>query len=410
MTTVCILGLGGSGNRDRADLALELSKARAEGMPTTWAEYAATIQPAKPSENAAPFYRQLKWPKKGLEELSELRAHLLFSSNPAYRVETKKQLAALQDNLSLIDKATAMPRCWFARDWSKGGATLMPEESKMRMASRILSLRGTLAAVQGRPRDAIANVKEILQISRHIGEEQSGFSFSVQDAVFVIGVKDLAYWSFVFRSQPAYQAFLVDTLKKWPKPDLSVIRRDDYLVLRQVLDMSMTPEGRADLGLKEEFVSRSEKFVPILVSRSRADVVILKSMRKVWESYREPPALRLKHIDEAWGELTPALLAYPTGGDVYLKLTGALNEDHTLPCFDQVVESGRLRYVAIARALSSPRIPKSIKTDDLLSPFDGKPLHYWFDGRQMTIEVSCPDKTIVLDPMIFPSDKDLGKG
>ena len=45
-------------------------------------------------------------------------------------------------------------------------------------------------------------------------------------------------------------------------------------------------------------------------------------------------------------------------------------------------------YLALTRSLSEAVIPKSIKTNDLLSPVDGKPLSYSFDGRRLIIKVS----------------------
>ena len=43
--------------REGAELQEQLRLANAEGIPTTWQEFAATIKPAKPSENAAPLYQ-----------------------------------------------------------------------------------------------------------------------------------------------------------------------------------------------------------------------------------------------------------------------------------------------------------------------------------------------------------------
>ena len=53
-----------------------------------------------------------------------------------------------------------------------------------------------------------------------------------------------------------------------------------------------------------------------------------------------------------------------------------------------VFEAGRQTYVALARALNTHPIPTTIRTDDLLSPFDGKPLSYKYNGKEIVIQVS----------------------
>jgi hypothetical protein len=49
-----------SADRDEAAFQAQLRLARAEGIPTNWREFAATIPTATPSENAAALYRALK--------------------------------------------------------------------------------------------------------------------------------------------------------------------------------------------------------------------------------------------------------------------------------------------------------------------------------------------------------------
>lgn len=51
-------------------------------------------------------------------------------------------------------------------------------------------------------------------------------------------------------------------------------------------------------------------------------------------------------------------------------------------------EGSKLQYRAIARALESPQPPATIKTDDLLSPYDGTPVKYRLEDGQMVVEVS----------------------
>jgi hypothetical protein len=52
-------------------------------------------------------------------------------------------------------------------------------------------------------------------------------------------------------------------------------------------------------------------------------------------------------------------------------------------------KSAMLEHRCLLRALARPRIPTKLDTSDLTSPYDGKPLTYSSDGKQIRIEISA---------------------
>ena len=396
-----------SASADKADLDHELDVARKEGLPTTWREYAALIKSAKPEENAAPFYRKLIRLSKDKANLSKLDSDLLLRPSAEHVALATSELAAQSEAIAAIDQAARLPRCWFNRDWSKGLAVLMPEYAWMKAGGRLVALRGSLAASDGHPAEAIKNVQELFHVAKHAGEEGTEISFLIQDSIFVIGIRHLALWFFIHPSESSYRKALDDALNSWPKPDLRRLHRSDLLELREVLEDSTTEKGRKDLGLKEEDIPKMEPFVPLIVSRPKANIKLARAMRQIWEALGDSPGNRLWRIDAGWNDLLPAMAAYPTGSDIYMKLTDSGGRDHFRSLYDQVWACRRLSYLALARALSGTSTPKHIDTEGLLSPFDGKPVDYSFDGHQITINVSSPDKSIDIPTLKFPSESEL---
>jgi len=92
--------------------------------------------------------------------------------------------------------------------------------------------------------------------------------------------------------------------------------------------------------------------------------------------------------DKAMQRRTFALLAFPVAGKLYSEFT---------PASDQVVErlkswkSFKVRWTAVERALAGARVASKIDTSDLLSPYDGKPLRYSYDGKHIHIELDSDD-------------------
>lgn len=181
------------------------------------------------------------------------------------------------------------------------------------------------------------------------------------------------------------------------------MHRDDLLTMMTLVDESLTPQGRYELGLKEEDVPKIDGLVRLLLSQSKSKIKIATAERQIWEAYGAPPADRTPKMEHAKADLVAGLMAFPVAYSFYDVL---FQDDGNADLFDVGNEAHRISYVALQRALSRTPISKSIHAKDLLSPFDKKPVGYSLDGRQIVITVSAPDKEIVLK---LPSDAQLAK-
>jgi len=302
--------------------------------------------------------------------------------------------------LKTIDKAVSLPKCWFDRNWSQGAALLFPELNEMRQAVRYVSLRGAVAAEKGDVGGALANVDEICAIARHQGQEPDGISREGQFAIYCIGVSDLERWAFIHRDRSEYREALAKAIESMPKPCPRVERRDDLFMVLSLAELSATREGRAKLGVSEKDVKEIEKQVPAAaMSPMKAKVGIVKAEREYWaalgRSQKEWPEL----LSKATWDLNDSLAAFPIADALYF-------EDYDDPTImhEQAYKARKLADTAALRALAGPTIPSSIKTSDLLSPYDGKPLQYSYDGKHVVISVSRPKNDSGPMRVKFPPD------
>ena len=99
----------------------QLRLAREEGIPTSAAEFAATIRSATPSENAAPLYRRLREARLPASEKripSEVSQMLTFAPSPTALKDADDLLTEEATQLATVDLGTKLSRCWFNRDWA----------------------------------------------------------------------------------------------------------------------------------------------------------------------------------------------------------------------------------------------------------------------------------------------------
>ncbi len=369
----------------------QLRLARAEGLPTSGAEYAATIVPAAPSENAAAFYRQMKGMTGTKPSPSDIEKALIKDSDPKALAAAETYLGKNKEILHLADQATALPRCWFDRPWADGLAVLMPEYAYMKSAAKFLALRGSVAARSGQTDAALKDGSRIFTIALHAGEEGHALSRLVRDSLYVIGLRRLATWASMHPDQPAYRRAFVEALKKWPEPDPKKEFSADLYQLLDFVEMMRSPEGRAKIGLKPDEVAPIEKVLPLFVDREKARIEIVKKERNLWALLNNPSA-QLVDLQDAVSARDGALfLASPTAADVYQKLLDPQGED-LQPKLSWLAR--HQQFEALGRVLEAGSFPRSIKTSDLLSPYDGKPLKYRFDGKKVSFEVSGPAKNM----------------
>ena len=401
--------------REHEELAHELELAHKEGIPVTWEEYAARIPNAKPEENAAPLYKSLsKLRVKGKEDPTQLGIDLYQHPGPSTILAAKEGLGKHSAFVSAVDQGAKLPKCWFNREWTKGLAVLMPEYADMKLGTKWIALRGSIAAAQGDSASAIHDIDEVFVVGRHAGEEGTLISILVNEAIDAIGLHQLALWAFSHRDHPEYLASFKAHLKDWPMPNVSFTNRGSLLELTSVLTLSTNPEGRRELGLKEEDVPAMEKVIPLLVSRPKADIKIARGMREICGAYSLAPKERVAKVDAAWKSLLPSLAAYPTGADIYEKLSGGSGDsngmiDHNFVLADVIAEAHKQGFEALVPILELRTYPKSIQLPQFPSPFDGSPATAEFDGKQITVTVASSDKAIEIKPLKLPNDKELGR-
>ncbi len=374
--------------QDEAAYQEQLRLARQEGLPTNAAEYAAIIRPAEPAENAALIYRRLAGTMRGYPDFSKLDLALTFHATPQTRSEAKQALVKYKSALDLADQAVVLPRCWFDRNWAMGAAVLFHEFADMKAVAKLLALRGSVAANEGRSEDAIAEAKRIFTISKHLREEPHEIARLVSESVSVIAKRSLAGWAYTHRDQPEYRLALVKSMDELPKPSLKEEHRNLLVDALSMIELCSTREGREELGLKEDDLPHgAEMIFPLLLSQSKARAEIVRAARASWAALELPPSKRKEAFETATHDLYTAMLAFPTALSIYEQLSSGNLFSRTVNR-ELNWEAGRQQYLALARALEGPKPPASIKTNDLLSPFDGKPISYKFDGKQIVLSVS----------------------
>jgi hypothetical protein len=372
--------------RDEAELQEQLSAARAEGLPTNGKEMAALIQSAKPEENAGPIYQKLRGAFRNSGDVIQLTLDIEFNPNPTLKKRAHELLTKYAVPIALTEKAAKLPRCWFDRNWDLGAAVLFPEFATMKTAARFLGLRAALEASEGRVDSILADIDRMVAISKQAHEEPTAIAHLVSESIRRMAIGELARASFVYRNRPEYAREMARILKGWQKPNLKEEQIGELYNVLSLIELCSTPKGRENLGLKTEDIPAAESFFPIFMNRKQALVEIIKAQRAYWKALDAPQKERKSRIDAANDEFSRAMLAFPTAAKIYDMLSYG-GEDPMI-WRAEISESARLQYVVLQRALAQRVIPKKISTDDLLSPFDGKPVRYSFDGKQIVIEVS----------------------
>lgn len=408
------VGVGGCHRGPVSDadaLQEQFRLARAEGLPTTWQEYAATIKTAKDDENAAPLYRKLtrlKFPSSA--EINKVVRDLIFRPSAGAAAAAQAILAKYQAELAIVDQAAALPRCWFNRDWSLGGGVLYPEYEPMRAARLLVLLRSTLATYKGRSADAAHDLQEIMQIGRHVAEDQHEISVLLEISCCAMCAQHLALVEFTRGPNPVYQQEATRILQAFPAFNMQRLHSHDLYETMGFIDMSLSEKGLAQLGLKPGDVAPNEHDPSVVASQPHARVQVVEAERRIREAYGLPAAQRTAPLTVAKHDLQGAVAHFPTAYGLLNELSEGMawSVEPRIDLADQSLDAGRIRFTALLRAVAVKPIHAKIKTNDLPSPYDGKPIDYSFDGRQITISTRAPAGLFGDKPLKLPSDADLG--
>lgn len=406
MATPALLIVGRNISAKR-EFARQLELARKEGLPTTPAEYAAHVPTAGPSENAGPLYRKLKGALQFPEVVDYLSAHIAYKPTPALVQDAQDIIDARKAPLGTVEQAVKLPKCWFERDWNLGAAVLMPEYADMKAAARLLVLRGTLAVHRGDTAAALADIDRILKMADHQRSEPNAIAILVAEALDDIAIKALASWGDNHRDQPVYRKKILEIVERMDKPDVRRENLGELMNVLSIIDLCATEEGRLALGLKEDDISQADRFTPLLVSPVGARAKVVEAIRLRWEALALPPGTRRAKVEKARQDLSGAMLAYGTAGRIYGML-GSGEETEFLNNRETEWEARRVLYRGLARYIEAPTRSRTMRTSDLLSPFDQAPLSMSFDGEKMVFSVSGSDRKVWLPPSVLFSKKRLG--
>lgn len=353
----------------------------------TAAEFTALIKPAKPAENAAPLYRHLKGLWKSGDDPAQATEALVFFPSEKSRAAARDMVAKDGAYLKIVDEATDRPRCWFNRDWSLGYAVLLPEYAEMKRASRALGLRASLAVDRGDDAEALRDIDRIFRIAEHSGEEPIEIADLVKQSIYTLGCNYLAWWTYMDHGKAVFLDRLNRAIRTHPRLDARLAQLSEPYMLLGFLDDFETDEGRRRVGIKESDIPKLLVVMSAFQNKTLGRTRIVEAARRYQAAFALPPAQRDAAQASALAERDRGLAAFPVAADVYEKLNSGI-EDRPTSAIEKNSLAWEQAFTAEARALRHYPVPKSIPTGDLKSPFDGTPLTYSFDGKQIVIQVS----------------------
>lgn len=380
LSLAATFGIGWQDARDTKDaFEAQLRLARAAGFATTHAEYAAGLPKVTGSDNAAPFYL----PSEPRKISSDAGLHLeVLAEEPSGEnlAKAKDYLTRQRDRLTQIELAVQKPYCRFDRDWRDGAAVLLAEYSQMRQAAQLLMLRGVVAAAEGRQEAAIRDIDRTRVVARHLEGESMAVPTLIAISIRASGLRLLAEWSLPEDSRQAYLDALRKSLDDAPRDVLRARWNDELCNLLSTIDLCSTEKGRAKLGLTEDEVAPGEGLFANLIDPWTARSNLVAAYLAVWKSLDEPLEVRLRVFDAHEPAMTKAMLSFLTAS----KLVDPSSLRNTLALRERWISQLR-QWEVVHRALTQTPIPESMPLSDIVSPFDGKPLGYQFDGKQIVV-------------------------
>lgn len=370
------------------DYQTQLDNAWAAGLPTTPEQFMTLLPVVKPAENAGPIYRkmgQVKTPPR--LNTTQLLDDLTFKRTPGNLLSANLAIKLGAPQMKEAAKAELLPHCRFDRNWSQGAALLLPEFSNMRTVGRLWLMEGAIAA----PSDsklAIAKARQTLSLCRHLREEPMQISHLVASSIENVTLRSLASWAFKY-SNKEYVEELKAVNASIPEVDLKSMHAFQLVSVLTLIDLTHTEKGLSDLGLTEDDIKRMSPsglgLIRTLQSPHKGRTMIVSGMLHQWKSLEGPPEQMNKEMQQAREEVDGGLVSFPVAAEMYRMLGPDVQSSGA--DFVRSHESRRVANQAYVRALEGGKPKRSIDTSDLLSPYDGKPITYRFDGKTMSVDV-----------------------
>lgn len=385
--------------RDERLLKWQLTLARSEGIPTTVEEFLKLTPPFPEDQNAAPFYKKLQTVRPQLRELSSQK-----TISEKEIEEAKQTVESSRELFEILDAATARRHCRFDRDWKMGMAVMYPELSDIRFGVTALGLRASVAAYSGRHDLAIQDIEKMKTVAQHLGEEPfeiQGIVQSVLQSITLAKIRDLSY---AFRDEPSYRSLLTKEVSQLPAVPIALSKRKHLYELVNILvsiEHFKDPEFYKQAGLIEDQLPPNQEVFLKVMSEPESKVKLVAGFRKLWAAFgaleANPSMSRAefaKLVEPAEFEMTQGFLRHLA---IY-KLYTAFQDGSKVEELD-LFRRQQNEWKALARGLGEPQIAEKIKIDDLISPFDGKPIRYSYDGKRILIDQG--EKDGFDNPIIF---------
>lgn len=240
----------------------ELRLAREEGIPTTVAEFVATLPKIKPEENAGPFYVELDQAMSKLDRKTfptQLDSKLLlWDSSAETRARAKLILDEARLELELIEKASKRPQCLIPRDWSKAAGSSYREYSRAKSGAAALRLRSALSATEGDHASALRDCQSGLQVASHMYQEPTMFGHMYGIAIEAITLQHLGDLVLRYPEEGLYRSELLRALRHRNPPPLRSYYGFDLIELLYIMELSLTPSGLVELGFDADSEVPSE--------------------------------------------------------------------------------------------------------------------------------------------------------
>jgi len=386
--------------RLQAELKHELEAARREGIPITVAEFEATLPVVKPEDNAAPIYAQIaKLKEKQTGPVTTMANKLLSEPSPKVLQEGRQLLVKESATLDLGKKGAKLSGFRADREWSQGAGVIFPDLTGLIHTMKLLTIEGALAA-ESNPAEALESVRALRSMAGQLKQEPAGMSHLMAMRLETYVVRNLGTWAIRHPAhRKVYLAELKAVAESFKEPDMKAVWRLELYSALHLLEQVQTKEGRAQIGLREEDVKQAaeissafRELQPVTKGKTR----VVKGFRQIWKSLDGPEAMRRDEKKAGLFEMYQGLMSYPLAGQVHETLGGGPAD---------LLEAASAKHVmlrGLVRALEGSTIPKSIRTDDLVSPLDGKPIRYTFDGKRIEINAGADSEGVVARLILPP--------
>lgn len=368
----------------------ELVLARKAGLPTSVAEFEATLPLLGKAENAAPYYESLVGKPLHLpQELGSpsFAQGLAFSATPDQLDLVRSSLTEHREQIRLVGLATQKPHCRFDRDWSRGPALLLPEYAQMKAVGKLVLARGTLAAKRN-PQAAIADADICLKMAEHVREEPLVIAQLVAVALERMTLRQVACWSLANPERPELRRKLAAMTEQLRPLDLRKMYRYVLVEKLVLIELSETAKGRKDLGLLDtNGPSPMYRGLALIQPPHVGRAKVVRGQRIFWEALQMPKGEMRRQAEEGLSIYHQGLVSFPHAA----VLIEMLEYDAEPENFVNNHAGSQVLYRTFLRATEHGVPSATIKRDDLLSPYDGKPIGYRWDGKTMELDLRGVD-------------------